>query len=427
MKGVVVVGTQWGDEGKGKITDFLAEKADVVVRFQGGNNAGHTIVFDNKKYALHLIPSGIFRKDAINILGQGMVINPKATLEELEMLKQGGVTEYNLAISDRAHVILPYHIELDGLFEELKDDNKKVGTTKKGIGPTYTDKYSRIGIRMCDFIDEETFMDKLTDNLNYYNKLFTLFGKETFDIDKMFNEYKEYAIALAPFVTDTSVLLNNKFDNDKKVLFEGAQGALLCIDNGTYPFVTSSSPTAASVPLNAGVSPQYITDVVGITKAYSTRVGSGYFATEFEDEVAQQIRVVGHEFGTTTGRPRRIGWIDTVVLRHTKRISGLTGLSVMLLDVLTGLDTLKICVAYKLDDEIIDHIPANIKDFERCEPIYIEVPGWKEDITRVASFSELPVNAQNYLNKIAELSETEVVIFSVGPDRTQTVVLKEIM
>jgi adenylosuccinate synthase len=427
MKGVVVVGTQWGDEGKGKITDFLAEEADVIVRFQGGNNAGHTIKFDNKKFALHLIPSGIFREEALNILANGMVINPKAALEELNMLKEGGITKYNLAISDRAHVVLPYHIVLDGLFEELKEDSKKVGTTKKGIGPTYTDKYSRIGIRMCDFIDEESFREKLEDNLNYYNKLFTLFGKENMDVEVIFNEYKEYAKMLKPFVTDTSLLLNKKIEEDKKILFEGAQGALLCIDNGTYPFVTSSSPTAASVPLNTGISPKYITDVVGITKAYSTRVGSGYFATEFEDDIAKQIRDVGHEYGTTTGRPRRIGWIDTVVLRHTRRVSGITGLSVMLLDVLTGIETLKICVAYKLDGDIIDYIPANIKDFERCEPVYVEVPGWTEDITNVSSFDELPLNAKNYLNQISELSGIDVVIFSVGPDRKQTVVMSKIM
>ncbi len=427
MKGVVVVGTQWGDEGKGKITDFLAEKADVVVRFQGGNNAGHTIKFDGKKFALHLIPSGIFREEAINILANGMVINPKALLEELEMLKQGGVDKFNLAISDRAHIVLPYHIILDGLFEELKDDSKKVGTTKKGIGPTYTDKYSRIGIRVCDFIVPEIFQDKLTDNLSYYNKIFNLFGKEEMNIDDIYQEYSEYASLIANYVTDTSILLNNMFEEDKKVLFEGAQGALLCIDNGTYPFVTSSSPTAASVPLNTGVSPKYITDIIGITKAYSTRVGSGHFATEFEDEISRKIRDVGNEFGTTTGRPRRIGWIDTVILRHTKRISGLTGLSIMLLDVLTGIETLKICVAYRLNGEIIDYVPANIKDFERCEPIYIDVPGWNEDITRVSSLSDLPLNAQNYLTKISELAKTDIAIFSVGPDREQTVVLTKIM
>ena len=246
-------------------------------------------------------------------------------------------------------------------------------------------------------------------------------------IENIFQEYSEYASKIADYVTDTSLLLNKMFDEDKKVLFEGAQGALLCIDNGTYPFVTSSSPTAASVPLNSGISPTYITDIIGITKAYSTRVGSGFLATEFDDNISKTIRDVGNEYGTTTGRPRRIGWIDTVILRHTKRVSGLTGLSIMLLDVLTGIKTLKICVAYRLDDEIIDYVPASINDFERCEPIYMDIAGWNEDITKVSSFSDLPVNAQNYLNKISELSKTEIVIFSVGPDREQTVVLKEIM
>lgn len=427
MSGVVVVGTQWGDEGKGKITDFLAGKADVVVRFQGGNNAGHTIKFDGKKFALHLIPSGIFRKEAVNIMANGMVINPKAMLEELEMLKQGGVEEFNLAISDRAHIILPYHIELDGMLEELKEDSKKVGTTKKGIGPTYTDKASRIGIRVCDFIDEEIFKEKLTDNLNYYNKIFKLFGKEELSIEAVYQEHLTYAEAMKPYVTDAGVLLNKLLEDDKKVVFEGAQGALLCMDHGTYPFVTSSSPTAASVPVNTGISPAYITDVVGITKAYSTRVGSGFFATEFENDTAKQIRDVGHEYGTTTGRPRRIGWIDTVVLRHTKRVSGLTVLSVMLLDVLSGIDKLQICVAYKLDGEVIDYIPASIKDYERCEPVFMEVDGWQEDITNVTTFSGLPVNAQNYLNKLSELVGVDVAIFSVGPDRTQTVVLRELI
>lgn len=427
MSGIVVVGTQWGDEGKGKVTDFLAEQADVIVRFQGGNNAGHTIVFDGQKFALHLIPSGIFRSDAYNVMANGMVINPKAFHEELDMLQQGGVTDYKLLVSDRAHIVLPYHVELDGLFEELKSDDKKVGTTKKGIGPAYTDKYSRIGIRVCDFIDEQRFYDALTDNINYYNKLFTLFGKPTLDIDAIFEEYKQYAEKMKPFVTDTSLQLNKWLEEGKKVLFEGAQGALLCIDHGTYPFVTSSSPTAASVPLNTGISPAYITDVVGVTKAYSTRVGSGYFATEFEDATAKQIRDVGHEYGTTTGRPRRIGWIDTVVLRHTKRVSGITKLAVMLLDVLSGIDTLKICVKYELDGKEIDYVPANIHDFARCKPVYIELPGWQENITNVASFSDLPQEAQTYLNTISELTGIDMLLFSVGPDRTQTIVLENVM
>ena len=425
MNSVVVVGTQWGDEGKGKITDFLAKEADAVVRFQGGNNAGHTIVFDNKKYALHLIPSGIFRKDTVNVLANGMVINPKALMEELEMLNNGGITDFHLAISDRAHIVLPYHIQLDGLFEDLKSGSKKVGTTNKGIGPTYNDKSARIGIRVCDFIDLEVFEDKLNDNLNYYNKLFKLFDKPLIEVSEVFNEYKEYSKQMKQYVEDTGLLLNTMLDEGKKVLFEGAQGALLCLDHGTYPFVTSSSPTAASVPLNTGISPKYINKILGVTKAYSTRVGSGHFVTEFENDIAKRIRDVGHEYGTTTGRPRRIGWIDTVVLRHTKRISGITGLSVMLLDVLTGIETLKICVAYKLDGEIIDYIPASIKDFERCEPIYIELEGWIEDITQTTSFSDLPLNTQNYLNKVSELSNIELAIFSVGPDRTQTVVLKD--
>jgi adenylosuccinate synthase len=427
MSGIVVVGTQWGDEGKGKITDFLAGKADVVVRFQGGNNAGHTIKFDGKKFALHLIPSGIFRSDAINVMANGMVINPKAMLDELEMLKQGGVIDFNLAISDRAHIILPYHIILDGLFEEMKEEGSKVGTTKKGIGPAYTDKSSRIGIRVCDYIDKEVFLQKLTENLNYYNKLLSLFGKEELSIRAIYDEYIVYAEEIKKYVTDTGVLLNNLLEEGKKVVFEGAQGAMLCLDHGTYPFVTSSSPTAASVPLNTGISTKYITEVVGITKAYSTRVGGGYFATEFEDETANQIREVGHEYGTTTGRPRRIGWIDTVVLRHTRRVSGITTLSVMLLDVLSGVETLKLCVAYKLDDQLIDYIPASIKDYERCKPVYIELDGWSEDITKVTKFSDLPRNAQNYLNKLEELVGVGIGIFSVGPDRTQTVVLKDII
>lgn len=426
MNSVVVVGTQWGDEGKGKITDYLAKEADAVVRFQGGNNAGHTIVFDNKKYALHLVPSGIFRKDTVNVLANGMVINPKALIKELDMLKKGGISNFNLAISDRAHVVLPYHIALDALFEDLKDDNKKVGTTKKGIGPTYNDKTARIGIRVSDFIDHDQFKEKLIDNLNYYNKLFKLFEKPVMEPLDIYNEFIEYSKQLKQYVVDTSLLLNTMLDEGKKVLFEGAQGALLCLDHGTYPYVTSSSPTAASVPLNTGISPKYINEILGVTKAYSTRVGSGHFVTQFEDDIAKRIRDIGHEYGTTTGRPRRIGWIDTVVLRHTRRISGVTGLSVMLLDVLTGIETLKICVAYKLNGNIIDHIPANIKEFEKCKPIYIELEGWNEDITEVTSFSDLPLNAQTYLNKISELSNIEIAIFSVGPDRKQTVVLKDL-
>jgi len=427
MSGVVVVGTQWGDEGKGKITDFLAEKANMIVRFQGGNNAGHTIKFDGKKFALHLIPSGIFRKEAKNILANGMVINPKAFFEELTMLQDQGIKDFQLFVSDRAHIILPYHISLDKMLESIKDPSKKVGTTNKGIGPCYTDKAMRIGIRVCDFIEQKRFYEKLVHNVNYHNKVLESFGFDTFNAEEIFEEYKDYAAKMKPYVANTSSMINQAFHEDKDVLFEGAQGALLCLDHGTYPYVTSSSPTASSVPLNAGISPKRITDVVGVTKAYSTRVGSGFFATNFDDDVADKIRIKGNEFGTTTGRPRRIGWLDLVVLKHTVNISGLTGLSVMLLDVLSGLDELKICTSYNLDGEIIEEIPANIEDYERCSPNYEVMEGFKEDITGVTSFEDLPKQAQAYLRRIEELLGIPVVIFSVGPDRTQTIVLQEMM
>lgn len=426
MNRTVVVGTQWGDEGKGKVTDYLAQEADVVVRYQGGNNAGHTIVFGGEKYALHLIPSGIFNPDTKNVLANGMVINLKAFFEELNMLESRNITNYQLYISDRAHVIMPYHIELDGAFEELKGANL-IGTTKRGIGPCYTDKASRDGIRIGEILgDEKLLYEKIKANLAVKNILFKALGKPEFDTDEMFNYLMSFKKDLAKFVTDTSVLLNKSVEANEKMLFEGAQGVMLCLDHGTYPMVTSSSPTSASVSLNTGIAPRFVEECLGVTKAYTTRVGSGVFPTEFEDEVAQQIRTVGNEFGTSTGRPRRIGWLDTVILSHAKRVSGLTGLSIMLLDVLSGLDKLKICTSYMLDGKEITHIPANIDDYERCQPVYIEVDGWKEDITSVQSFAELPLNAQNYIRKIEELTGVKVKMFSVGPDRKQTIVLEEI-
>jgi adenylosuccinate synthase len=427
MNGVVVVGTQWGDEGKGKVTDFLAERADVIVRYQGGNNAGHTIVFDDRTFALHLIPSGVFRPDAKNVMANGMVIDPKAFLEELAMLQEGGIQDIQLFVSDRAHVVMPYHRTLDRLMEDLKPEEDKVGTTGRGIGPAYTDKTSRIGIRMCDLVNEERFARRLRANVTYYNHIFAAFDLPLMQFEPLFEEYLQYARRIRPYVADTSILLNQWLEEGKRVLFEGAQGALLCLDHGTYPFVTSSSPTAASVPLNTGISPSYITDVVGVTKAYSTRVGSGYFATEFTSDIADRIRRIGKEYGTTTGRPRRIGWLDTVVLRHTKRVSGLTGLSVMLLDVLTGLDELKICVAYELDGRRIDRIPASIEEYNRCLPIYETMQGWQEDITSATTLEDLPPAAQHYLKRIEAWTNTPVVMFSVGPDRTQTIVLQKIL
>ena len=425
MSVTVVVGTQWGDEGKGKITDYLAQDSDVVVRYQGGNNAGHTINIDGVKYALHLLPSGIFGEKTKNVMANGMVINPKALLEEMETLKKQGIKNFNLYISDRAHVILPIQIAFDGLNEEFLG-NKKIGTTKKGIGPTYSDKASRIGIRMCDFVDEESFSEVLKDLLAMKNPILEMLGQKPFAFDEIFNEYKEYARLIKPYVCDTSVLLNEEIEKGSRILCEGAQGVMLCMDHGTYPFVTSSSPTAASVPLNTGIAPWLVNKAIGVTKAYSTRVGEGAFPTELKNSIGDHIREVGHEYGVTTGRPRRVGWFDSVILRHTKRVSGLTGLAVTLLDVLTGLDKIKICVAYRLDGKEITYVPASIKDFAKCEPVYIELDGWNEDITHVTSFEELPINAQNYLKKIEEIVRVKVSIFSVGPDRTQTVYLEEI-
>lgn len=424
-KRVVVIGSQWGDEGKGKITDYLAEKADVVVRSQGGNNAGHTIKFNNRKFALHLIPSGIFNPKIINIMGNGMVINPFALLEELEMLKNEGITEYQLYISNRAHVVLPHHIDIDVLFESIKGDDA-VGTTKKGIGPAYMDKVSRIGVRISDLLNPLSLRKRLKINLNFANMIFEANNQKIYDYEKLYNDLIEIGNKIRPLVADTSLLLDNLIEEGKNILFEGAQGSMLCVDHGTYPYVTSSSPTAASVPLNAGISPYLITDVIGVTKAYTTRVGAGVFPTEFEDETAKTIRETGNEYGTTTRRPRRIGWLDLVVLKHVKRINGLNNLSVMLLDVLTGIKELKICVSYNLDGKEVDYIPADYYEYERCIPNYITVPGWDEDITKITSFDELPQNCQNYLKTIENILKTKVTIVSVGPDRKQTVTLKNI-
>ena len=422
---LVVVGIQWGDEGKGKMTDYLGQKADVVVRFQGGNNAGHTITFGGNKYALQSIPSGIFNPRIKNVMANGMVINPKAAIAELEGLKQRGITDFQLYISDRAAVIMPYHIMLDGAYETLKG-GKNIGTTKKGIGPAYTDKYSRIGIRIGDLLDKEYFAERLKDALLQKNMELKMLGLEPLDYDTLYNEYIEYGEILKPYVCDTSILLNKEVEAGKKILFEGAQGVMLCIENGTYPFVTSSSPTAASVPLGAGLAPRYIDKALGICKAYTTRVGAGPFPTEIDGDLAHYIRERGHEYGTVTGRPRRVGYLDAVALRHACRVSGINYLSIMLFDVLSGLKTVKICTAYELDGKEIDYVPATLSALERCKPIFIELPGCNEEITEIRDFEKLPDNAKQYLRKIEELTNTEIAIVSVGPDRTQTIIKKDI-
>ncbi len=426
MSTVVVVGTQWGDEGKGKITDFLAESAEVVARYQGGNNAGHTIVFGGKKYKLHLVPSGIFYEDKICVLGNGMVLNPEAMVQELDYLKSNGISTTNLYISDRAHVIMPYHIKLD-MADELRKGKQKIGTTGKGIGPCYMDKAARIGIRVADLLDKDIFAEKLKQNLEEKNRLLErVYDIEGFSFDDLYHRYCEYAQQIAPYVVDTSYVLNEAIDSGKRVLFEGAQGVMLDIDQGTYPFVTSSNPVAGGVCIGSGVGPTKIHEVIGVAKAYTTRVGDGPFPTEINDEIGDRIREVGREYGTTTGRPRRVGWFDSVVVRHARRVSGITGLSLNLLDVLSGLEKVKICTAYKYRGEIITNYPARLDVLWECEPVYEELPGWKEDISGVRSFHELPLNAQHYVERISQLTGIPLSIFSIGPDREQTVQVRPV-
>lgn len=420
MNSLVIVGTGWGDEGKGKITDYLSKKFDICVRFQGGNNAGHTIKFNNNKYALNLIPSGIFNQNIQNIMSNGMVIDLKALVNEIDILKSKGFDCGNLHISDRAHVLFPYHIQLDEIFENIKG-NDKVGTTKKGIGPCYTDKAMRIGIRIGDLLNKDSFYKKLSQNVEYVNKLLSIFNSKTFDVNELYNEYTSYANIIKPHIKDTSLFLMNALNENKKILFEGAQGIMLCLDHGTYPYVTSSSPSAASVALNCGIPPQSIQKVLGITKSYATRVGEGVFPTELFSDISNTIRETAHEYGTTTGRARRIGWLDTVVLKHGKRISGITDLAITLLDVLTGFEKLKICTSYMLDGKEIDYIPSTIEELNKCKPVYIELDGWYEDISNVKSFNNLPKNAKNYIHKIEEITGINVSIISVGPDRKQTI------
>lgn len=417
---VVVVGTQWGDEGKGKITDFLAEKADVVARYQGGNNAGHTILIQNKKYKLTMIPSGIFNQNKVCVIGNGMVINPAALVEEIQYIIDNGFSVDNLRISDRAHVIMPYHLVLDGLEEDRKGDGK-IGTTRKGIGPCYMDKAARNGIRIADLMVPEEFASKARKLVAEKNQLIAqVYGGETLDAEQIIKEYLELAEKLRPYVTDTSVVLNDAIDDGKKVLFEGAQGVMLDIDQGTYPFVTSSNPSAGGVCIGSGVGPSKIQQVIGVAKAYTTRVGDGPFPTELHDDLGQWIRDKGHEYGTVTGRPRRVGWFDTVVVRHARRVSGITGLSLNSLDVLSGLETVKICTAYRYRGEVIQHYPANLKTLAECEAIYEELPGWSEDISNAKTLEDLPENTRRYVERVSELTGIPIAIFSVGRNREQT-------
>lgn len=421
---LVIVGSQWGDEGKGKITDWFARHADMVVRYQGGNNAGHSVMFNGHKYSLQSIPSGIFNPRTVNVMGNGMVINPVSVIAELQRLHEQGVTDYQLRISTRAAMVMPWHPMLDGAYEQGRGD-AKIGTTKKGIGPAYSDKYSRIGLRIGDLLEPQYFRKRLEAALTVKNPELEALGLPELDVDKVYEEYMEIAEKLRPMITDTSALVNEALERGDHILFEGAQGMMLCIDHGTYPYVTSSTPSAASVPVGAGIAPQWIGNVAGVLKAYCTRVGEGPFPTELHDETGDNIRERGHEYGTVTGRPRRIGWLDATVARYTSKLSGITHWAVTLLDVLSGLDTIKICSGYELDGEIIASPPSTIAALERVKAVYVEMPGWKEDISGAKSLNDLPENARLYLKKIEEITGTPVGIVSVGPDREQTFLTTE--
>ena len=424
MTAVAVVGSQWGDEGKGKITDFLSNEAAYTVRSNGGNNAGHTIEINGQDFKMRLIPSGIFASKEGAVIGNGVVINPEVLFSELETLAEKGIDTSKLKISNRAHIIMPYHIKQDEYQEEAKGD-QKIGTTKNGIGPAYMDKASRIGIRVCDLLEKDTFAAKLRANLEQKNEVFTkIYGKPALEFDDIFTKYYEYGQKMKKYVTDTSVLVNDALDNDKKVLFEGAQGIMLDIDEGTYPFVTSSNTISGGIASGIGVGANRVKSVIGVCKAYTTRVGAGPFPTELLDETGDRIRETAHEYGTVTGRPRRVGWFDSVALRHAKRVSGINGLSLNLLDIFSGFDTIKIATAYELDGQKIDYYPASLKELDRCQPVYEELPAWKEDITGAKTWSDLPENAQKFLNRVSELVGIPLVTVSVGPDREQTIVLQ---
>lgn len=427
MATIIIVGAQWGDEGKGKIVDIYSQGADVVVRFQGGNNAGHTLVVNNEQTILHLIPSGILHPNKTCILGSGMVINPKVLLEEMDHLSKRGIPHPNtmLCISDAAHVIMPYHSRID-LAREAKKGTMKIGTTGRGIGPAYEDKVSRIGIRVCDLLNEEVFSRKLKYNIKEKNHYLVKYcGEKPVSFKKIHEEYRGYADRLRPYCTNTSMLLERSAKAGKHILFEGAQGTHLDIDHGTYPFVTSSSTVAGNACSGAGVGPKDITAVIGICKAYTTRVGSGPFVTELFDKTGRRLQEKGKEFGATTGRKRRCGWLDMVMVRQSVRLSGLTGMALTKLDVLTGFDTIKICTAYRLETgELIDHVPSDIESLKTCTPVYEELAGWKESIHTARSMDDLPHAVRRFIDRIEEMSDTEVVLVSVGPGRNETVIVR---
>ena len=426
MANVVVVGAQWGDEGKGKIVDWLSEQADIVARFQGGHNAGHTLVIGNQTYRLALLPSGVVRKGKLSIIGNGVVVDPWHFLEEVKKVSGQGVsvTPENLKIANHAVLILPLHRDLDG-WREGAAGKGKIGTTGRGIGPAYEDKIARVGIRFVDLLEEDTFREKLERNIqekNFYLK--AILKEKALDFEEIHERYGEFREILKSYVTNTGVLLDAQIRAGKRVLFEGAQGTLLDVDHGTYPYVTSSSTITGGACSGSGVGPQKIQQVIGISKAYTTRVGSGPFPTELDGAEGETLRREGAEFGATTGRSRRCGWFDAVGVRHAVRMNGMTGIALTKLDVLTGFKKLPICTAYDYQGKLVSEFPASCKVMERAEPVYEELDGWEEPLDKVRSFSDLPKAAQTYVKRIEEVIGTEIILVSVGPGREQTILLK---
>lgn len=422
MPANIVVGTQWGDEGKGKIIDIIASRADVVVRSQGGNNAGHTVVNDGQTYKLHLIPSGILYKNTACFIGAGVVLDPKDFLSEIDDLSSRGISFDNLKIDPRAHVVMPWHITLDGLSEKFRG-NSDIGTTKRGIGPCYMDKYERCGIRVYDLVHPEVFAEKVRMTGKLKNKIITeVYGGEPHDIEAIIKEYTEYGKRLAKYVDDVSVIVYEAAKANKTIMFEGAQATLLDIDFGTYPYVTSSHPLSAGVCVGTGVGPMIISNIIGVAKAYTTRVGKGPFPTELDDEIGEAIRNKGGEFGTTTGRPRRTGWFDAVIVRHSVRVNGLSSLAINKLDTLGGIGDLKVCVAYKKPDgTVIENFPATLEELADCVPVYETLKGFDDDISSCRSFDELPEACKKYIERLEELCDCHISMVGVGPDREQII------
>ena len=426
MPVIAVIGAQWGDEGKGRIVDLLAQQARVVVRFSGGDNAGHTVVNPYGEFKLHLIPSGIFSSQAVCIIGNGVVINPAVLIDEMDQLSERGVDTTGLFISDRAHLIMPYHILLDGLEEEARG-GKAIGTTRKGIGPVYADKAARLGIRAGDLLDKEVLLERLRLVLDYKNIILTkIYGVSPLSLDEVYRQYCQYGERLAPHIRETTMILEEALNRNEVVLLEGAQGALLDPDFGTYPYTTSSSPLAGGGCLGAGLSPTRISRILGVFKAYCTRVGEGPMPTELKDETGNLIRERAHEYGTTTGRPRRCGWFDAVAAGFSTRINGFTEAAITRLDVLDILPSLKICVGYKLNGKSIDYFPANAATLAKCQPIYEELPGWQASVRDIRQFEQLPAEARQYIARLEEVISCPVNLISVGPRREQIIKLKPI-